>query len=120
MVDQAKGGAVKGNDRHRACGLTESAKDRAARTDERAGYTVKTGLRCTEIEDGKVTCIDAGGGELCLTADTVVYALGTKPHGDLACSFKNSALPFASVCDCLRAGKVLDAVQQGYYAALNI
>jgi len=82
--------------------------------------SVKTGLHCTKIEDGKVTCADAGGGEICLTADTVVYALGMKPREDLACSFRNSALCFASVGDCSKAGKVLDAVHQGYYVALGI
>ena len=82
--------------------------------------TVKTGMRCTKIEDGKVTCADAGGNEVCLTADTVIYALGMKPREDLASSFKDSALRFASVGDCSKAGKVLDAIHQGYYAALAV
>jgi len=82
--------------------------------------TVRTGMRCTKIEDGKVTCVDAGGKEACFTADTVIYALGMMPLKDLACTFKDSALRFASVGDCSKAGKVLDAVHQGYYAALGI
>jgi len=82
--------------------------------------SVRTSLHCTRIEEGRVTCIDAKGGEVCLTTDTVVYALGMKPLQDLAYSFRDSASGFALAGDCSKAGKVLDAVHQGYYAALNI
>lgn len=81
---------------------------------------LKTGLRCLELRDGEAVCVDSEGRQIVLGADTIVYALGMKPLAELASRFRDCAPYFASVGDCVKAGKVLDAVHQGYYAALSI
>lgn len=82
--------------------------------------TLKTGLRCVRIADGRAVCADQEGREVFFEADTFVYALGMMPNTDFAYRFRDCAPHFAAAGDCLKAGKVLDAVHQGYYAALGV
>lgn len=59
-------------------------------------------------------------GELLLEADTILLAAGMKADRACAESFYNTAPRVFEVGDCIRAGRVVDAVTGGYYRALDI
>lgn len=59
-------------------------------------------------------------GDLLLEADTILLAAGMKPDRELADSFYNAAPRVFQVGDCIKAGRVLEAVTLGYYRALDI
>ena len=54
--------------------------------------------------------------------DTVVYSTGLRPRTDLLEEIERipGVLNVISIGDCSKPGKIMNAVQSGYYAALNI
>lgn len=74
-----------------------------------AKAVTETGLLC-----------DTAEGELLLEADTILLAAGMKADRVCAESFYNTAPRVFEVGDCIRAGRVVDAVSGGYYRALDI
>ena len=59
-------------------------------------------------------------GETLLEADTILLAAGMKADRTCAESFYNAAPRVFEVGDCIKAGRVVDAVSGGYYRALDI
>ena len=71
------------------------------------------------MTDEGLLCSTADG-DLLLEADTILLAAGMKPDRELADSFYNAAPRVFQVGDCIKAGRVLEAVTLGYYRALDI
>lgn len=72
-----------------------------------------------EITDRGLVC-DTPEGELLLEADTILLAAGMKADRETAESFYNAAPRVFETGDCIRAGRVVEAVTGGYYRALDI
>lgn len=78
-------------------------------TNTTAKAVTSEGLVCTTAD-----------GELLLEADTILLAAGMKPDREAADSFYNAAPRVFQIGDCIKAGRVLEAVTLGYYRALDI
>ncbi len=69
-------------------------------------------------EDGSVLVRDRYGRVRELPAfDTVVLAAGHAPRVELCADLLAAGIPFVSAGDCVRPGKILDAVHDAYKAA---
>lgn len=82
----------------------------------------KTGMRCTEVMKNSVKLRDAQGNETVLTGDSVVFALGMTARSTVAEQLKAGAgnAEFMTVGDCVKAGKVGDAMTEAFVAAMRI
>jgi NADPH-dependent 2,4-dienoyl-CoA reductase/sulfur reductase-like enzyme len=80
--------------------------------------TVKNAVTVTEVRPGGVTYRARNGRSVELEGDTVLYALGTEPKSTQALrqAHPNTYL----MGDCRAAGRVLDAVRDGLFAAYDI
>ena len=72
------------------------------------------------VTDDGLICTGKDGSEFTVKADTVLIAAGMRADWDTVEALKYSAPWCITVGDCIKAGKVADATQQGYYAALDI
>lgn len=59
-------------------------------------------------------------GEVIFEADSILLAAGMKANRTVAESFYNAAPRVFEIGDCIRAGRVVDAVTLGYYRAMDI
>lgn len=82
--------------------------------------TVHTGCTVTGISDTGVEYDDLKGLRHIAPCDTVLYAVGMQPLSDEALSLAGAAPSHILVGDCLKTGKVVDAVHQGYFSAISI
>jgi len=78
----------------------------------------KTTAKAVTDEGLLVTTED--GSEKLLAADSILLAAGMRADRDFIDSFYNTAPRVFEVGDCIRPGRVLEAVQTGYYRALDI
>ena len=86
--------------------------------DEYTTYYLKT--RCIAIGDAGITVVEDGGEERIIEADTVLISVGMKSNKEEAEAFRESAIDFVMVGDCIKPTNVEDAVRTGYEAALQI
>ena len=95
---------------------------RLAVTEEMKKYDVHvmTGTVCCEIKDGSVLVKGPDGGELLLTADTVIVAVGLRSKVEEAWRLRDLAAEFYTVGDCVKPGLVMNAVRAGYDAATSL
>lgn len=70
-------------------------------------------------EEGLV-CTNEKGEEILLEADNILLAAGMKADRATVEDFYNAAPRVYETGDCIRAGRVLEAVTNGYYRALDI
>lgn len=80
-------------------------------------FYVKTTAK--EVTDQGLVCTTPDG-EVLLEADTILLAAGMKPDRALADGFYNTAPRVFQIGDCVKSGRVLEAVTLGYYRALDI
>ena len=86
-----------------------------------APVTCRTSLRVSRIEAGKgVYAVNAEGQEEFLPADTVVYAMGMRANSAVAAELADSAPYVRAVGDCVRARKAAQAMQEGFWAAVDL
>lgn len=81
--------------------------------------TVYTAARCTEVTQGGVWC-ETPEGKRFLEADTVVLAAGSRACMDTVDTLRDTADEFWAIGDCVKAGKIMEAVRSGYDAAMNL
>ena len=86
---------------------------------KRYGVKVKTSTRVTSIRDGMVTFEKADQTQQ-IRFDNVILASGAQSVSRLSADVKKLGIPFATVGDGLRLGKLNDAIHGGFLAALNI
>lgn len=79
---------------------------------------VKT--KAKEITKQGVVCLDSEGKECFVEADSVILALGVRPNAEAVNELSGVVREFYMIGDCVKAGQVTQAVQQGYYVAREI
>lgn len=80
---------------------------------------IYTGTKAKAVTQQGLVCMTAQE-EILLEADTILLAAGMKPDQEFIRSFDNTADRVFQVGDCIRPGRVVDAVTTGYYRALDI
>jgi len=85
----------------------------------RYGVQVKTGTRVGSVRNGIVTFEKEDKLER-MHFDNVILASGVQPVSYLTIEIKKLGIPFATVGDCVRPGKLSDAIHGGFLAAVNI
>ena len=86
---------------------------------EKAGIKVLVNTTVKDIlSDGVVVVKD------CVTetisADTVVVAAGSKPNNDLQTEITGKPYKVVTIGDAAKVGKVVDAIESGYLAGVNV
>lgn len=80
---------------------------------------IHTGTKAKSVTDQGLVCTTAQE-EILLEADTILLAAGMKSDQEFVRSFDNTANRVFQIGDCIRPGRVVDAVTTGYYRALDI
>ena len=88
--------------------------------DQTPTLTYETGLKCMKITATGVKVADKEGRERFIDADTVVLAVGMKPNSNTVARLRNSVLNFYPVGDCVKPQRIMEAMQGGYFTALDI
>ncbi|MGD9149580.1 MAG: FAD-dependent oxidoreductase [Desulfobacterales bacterium] len=86
---------------------------------KRYGVKVKTSTRVTSIRDG-IVIFEKEDQTKQIQFDNVILASGAQSVAGLSAEIKKLGIPFATVGDGLRLGKLNDAVHGGFLAALSI
>ncbi|KUO77236.1 MAG: NADH oxidase [Desulfosporosinus sp. BRH_c37] len=79
---------------------------------------VMTSARVVEITPEGVV-VDCGGKKV-IPADYILVAVGMKPQSDIYFDLKEAGVDVIRVGDCIKPGKIFDAVHTGYKAALRV
>jgi len=90
---------------------------------DKQGIRQVLGRRCTEISAGGVRVVDGSGNEEVIEADTVCVCIGMKSCSTAAAVMKAAVrpeVPVFEVGDCNTVGKVVNATESAYRAALAI
>ena len=86
---------------------------------KRYGVAVRTSTRVTSIGNGNVK-FEKEDKVQEIQFDNVILASGAQPVAGLSSDIKKMGIPFATVGDGLRLGKLNDAIHGGFLAAMNI
>ncbi|MGI5936924.1 MAG: FAD-dependent oxidoreductase [Oscillospiraceae bacterium] len=81
---------------------------------------VVTEAKCSRITENGVYYIDGEGNEQFLEADSVVIAAGMKARSEEAERFRDVAIEFRAIGDCVRAKNVREAIRGGFDFAMQI
>jgi len=84
-----------------------------------SGVTVLTGTKLLEINGGGAV-VASGGESSVLEADTVILAVGFRPVSSLLEALEGKVPELHGVGDCVRPGKILDAVWGAFHVARKI
>ena len=80
-----------------------------------------TGLKAKEIKNDAVVAEDKDGGLVTLPCESVILSMGVRPRESLVREFEGCAEDVYVIGDCAqKAGNILTAVRDGFYAAMNI
>ncbi len=88
--------------------------------DQHPNFKAMLKTKAVEIKQDAVVIEDEKGVKGLVAADTVIIAVGRAPLNSEAEAMRNWAPEFSVVGDCLRSGKVFDAIRGGYNAGMNI
>ena len=80
---------------------------------------IHVNTKAKEVTDEGLICI-TGDEEKLIKADTILVAAGMSSRKDVALSFNNTAPRVSYIGDCMKPGRVAEAVSQGHYKALDI
>lgn len=87
----------------------------------KAPITARTSLKVSRLEPGKgVYAVNAEGQEEFLPADTIVYAMGMRPNSQTVAELRDVCPDTFAVGDCVKARKARQAMEEGYWAAVNL
>jgi 2,4-dienoyl-CoA reductase-like NADH-dependent reductase (Old Yellow Enzyme family)/thioredoxin reductase len=87
---------------------------------ERKGVEILMGVKDEEIVDEGLALTDSEGRRRTLKADTIVIAVGGTPDGHLFGAVKNKFPEVYAIGDCVKPGKIWDAIHDGYALGQNI
>jgi NADPH-dependent 2,4-dienoyl-CoA reductase/sulfur reductase-like enzyme len=90
------------------------------RMDATATLEYKTGLKCVEITASGIRVVDKAGREQLVESDTVVLAVGMRSRSETVDRLRNCVPDFSPVGDCVKPQRIMETMQGGYYAALDI
>ena len=91
-----------------------------AKMDETPNLNYETGLRCLEINSSGIKVVDKEGVEKFIEADTIILAAGMKANSDTVEDLRNCVPEFYPIGDCVAPAKIMQAMQAGYFTALDI
>ena len=74
----------------------------------------------TAITEKGVEAKDKDGNPVFYEADSVVYAVGLRSRKDLTLQLYASAPYVVSIGDCVKPRRTMEAIREGYFAAMNI
>ncbi len=83
------------------------------------GVTIKTDAKVISIDNGQIT-FERDGKEETQQFDTVVVAVGSRPVQKLSKEVEKLGVPFTTIGDCIKPGKINDAIHGGFLAAVGI
>jgi 2,4-dienoyl-CoA reductase (NADPH2) len=81
--------------------------------------SVRTSAEVQSIKNGLVTYVKDGDTKQ-VQFDNVILSAGSKQVDKLSDEIKQLGIPFAAVGDCVRPGRLNDAIHGGFLTALNI
>ena len=90
------------------------------RMDATPTLTYRTGQKCIDITPSGIKVADRNGEENVIAADTVVLAAGMKANSETVERLRYCVPDFHAIGDCLKPLRILEAMQGGYYTALDI
>ena len=90
------------------------------RMDATPNLEYRTRQECTEITAAGIRIKDREESEDFIEADTVIVAAGMVPNRAVIEEWRDSVRNLFPVGDCVRPQNIMEAVQGGYYAALDI
>ncbi len=80
----------------------------------------KTGLKCIEVTTSGIKVVDKQGRQQSIEADTVVLAVGMRSNSETVDRLRDCVPDFYPIGDCVKPQRILEAMQGGYFAALDI
>jgi NADPH-dependent 2,4-dienoyl-CoA reductase/sulfur reductase-like enzyme len=80
----------------------------------------KTGLKCIEVTTSGIKVVDKEGRQESIEADTVVLAVGMRSNSETVDRLRDCVPDFYPIGDCVKPQRILEAMQGGYFAALDI
>ena len=87
----------------------------------KAPITCRTGRKVSRLEPGKgVYAVNAEGDEEFIPADGIVYAMGMRPNVKTVEELSGVCLDTRAIGDCVRPRKARQAMEEGYWAAVNL
>lgn len=93
-------------------GLSEYFKDSKVK--------IHLNTKAKAVTEEGLLCEKADGSEMLLEADTIFVAAGMRPDTEAVEELRYAAPQFFQLGDCVKVGKVYDAVHGGYYGAIDI
>ncbi len=81
---------------------------------------IQLNTRAKEITEEGLVCVDGDGKEVTFPADTILVAAGMRANQQAVEELRYAAPRFFQLGDCIKPGKVYDAVHGGYYGAIDI
>jgi len=88
--------------------------------DATPNLTYGTSQTCVEVTTDGIKVVDKEGKEEFIKADTVLVAAGMVPNTAILEELRDSVRNFFPIGDCVKPQKIMEAMQGGYYAALDI
>ncbi len=86
---------------------------------KRYGVKVNTNTKVVNIQGGSLT-YEKDGGIFQEAFDSVILASGSRPVQRLSREIESLKIPFAVIGDCIKPGKINDAIHAGFLAATGI
>lgn len=84
------------------------------------GIKVSAGTIVREITDNGMIVEKMGRTETLPGVDTIVLATGSRPDDALKDMLEKMNIPFRKIGDCAKAGKIIDAVHEGFIHAYSL
>jgi pyruvate/2-oxoglutarate dehydrogenase complex dihydrolipoamide dehydrogenase (E3) component len=82
--------------------------------------TILVSTKGLEVNDRGLKVEREDGTQEVIPADTIVVAVGQRSRREEALKLRNAAPIVQTIGDCVRPGKVTDAIARGYYAGLDV
>ncbi|MBI9089614.1 MAG: FAD-dependent oxidoreductase [Desulfobacterium sp.] len=86
---------------------------------DRYGVTVNTSTRVESVANGNVS-VQKGDTQEEEAFDTIILALGSRPVQTLEKALEDKDINYTTIGDCVRPGKINDAIHGGFLAAIQL
>lgn len=84
------------------------------------GVVIHLKTQGVKITEEGLVVRDSNGDESTLKTDTIIIAAGQRARSDIAENLADTATYVMQIGDCIRPATITQAIQQGYYAALDV
>jgi NADPH-dependent 2,4-dienoyl-CoA reductase/sulfur reductase-like enzyme len=85
-----------------------------------ANVKILTEAKCAAVANGNLKIAVKDNEPVMISADTVIIAVGVRPLSDAVLPLRNLAPWFRAIGDCNRPGRIMQAVRDGFWAAMDI